>query len=130
MICKSKNRCNLTMSTQDQTTRIQTPAFEESQAKSPSHVMPPARLDSTGILSKHQGTKWWFPSVGAPPNGWLIREYPIKLDDLGVPPILGKPPNLHRFPGGVNPSQWIPMGQCAWTFSTGPSSRCSKVFCK
>ena len=26
-----------------------------------------------------------FAKIGVPHNGWFIMEYPIKMDDLGVP---------------------------------------------
>ena len=30
-------------------------------------------------------TKWVFPKIGVPQNGWCIMENPIKMDDLKVP---------------------------------------------
>ena len=30
---------------------------------------------------------WGVPEMRVPPNGWFIRENPIKMDDLGVPPF-------------------------------------------
>ena len=33
-------------------------------------------------------TKWVFPKIGVgPQNGWLIMDNPIKMDDLGGPPL-------------------------------------------
>ena len=30
---------------------------------------------------------WVFPKIMVPQNGWVIRENPIKMDDLGGPPL-------------------------------------------
>ena len=42
-------------------------------------------------VASHGGI-WGFPEMRLPLNGWFIRENPIKMDDLVVPPILG---NIH-----------------------------------
>ena len=31
---------------------------------------------------------WGFHNHGVPQNGWFVRENPIKMDNLGVPPFM------------------------------------------
>ena len=42
----------------------------------------------------HQKEKytWVFPKIGVPQNGWYIMEKPIKMDDLGGPPLFLETP--------------------------------------
>ena len=41
--------------------------------------------------------KWVFPKIEVPQNGWFIMENPIKMDDLGGPPLFLETPKCCFF---------------------------------
>ena len=53
-----------------------------------------ALLVEASVTSYH--LIWGFSAMGMPPNGWVIVENCIRMDDLGVPPIFRTPP-YHRY---------------------------------
>ena len=57
----------------------------------PTFFGPPRIADETKPGNETNGSidyrssKWVFPKIGIPQNGWFMMENPIKIYDLGVP---------------------------------------------
>ena len=67
-------------------------------------------------------SRWMFPKIGVPQNGWFMMENPIKMDDLGVPLFLETPRCWFQLetpnPKGGSPDFWImnSMSACPMWF--------------
>ena len=57
------------------------------------HKCKVAVVSNLGLFSNVGGSLFWvFPKIGVPQTGWFIRETPIKMDDLGGPPLFLETP--------------------------------------
>ena len=81
--------------------------------------MGPAPINGRKYLGKlglFHSSKWVFPKIRVPQNGWFVMENPIKTDNLGgkTTPIFGSTPKWSYY---ITPDSLIAV----WIFFLDPS---------